>query len=323
MQGKIVKGIAGFYYVHTADNNIYECKAKGVFRKDGRKPLVGDDVELEILDETNLLGNIRELLPRTSELIRPAVANVDQALVIFSIVKPQPNLNLLDRFLIMMEQQGIPCIICFNKLDIDEEGLGQRYEEIYSNCGYQTIQVSAKAWSEGQKAGDTEECRSTSGGSMDQLLALLQGKTTTVAGPSGVGKSSLINCLQQNKVMETGVISTKIERGKHTTRHSELIAISEDTYILDTPGFSSLSLFDMEKEDLTGFFPEFVQEEQYCKFAGCSHIQEPVCGIRDAVEAGSISKERYENYCLLYEELKNKKNQYRGKNSSSERNSKK
>lgn len=326
MQGKIVKGIAGFYYVHTAENNIYECKAKGVFRKDGRKPLVGDDVELEILDEEKCLGNIRELLPRTSELIRPAVANVDQALVIFSIVKPQPNLNLLDRFLIMMEQQGIPCIICFNKLDMDEEGLGKRYEEIYRGCGYLTLQVSAKVWSEERDAkhrdgiicnakasGSSDDVVENNRSSMEELLALLKGKTTTVAGPSGVGKSSLINCLQQNRVMETGVISTKIERGKHTTRHSELIAISEDTYILDTPGFSSLSLFDMEKEDLAGFFPEFVQAEQYCKFAGCSHIQEPVCGVRDGVEEGSISRERYENYCLLYEELKNKKNQYRGK----------
>ncbi|MBQ7926384.1 MAG: ribosome small subunit-dependent GTPase A [Lachnospiraceae bacterium] len=321
MQGKIVKGIAGFYYVHTAENNIYECKAKGVFRKDGRKPLVGDDVELEVLDEEKLLGNIRELLPRTSELIRPAVANVDQALVIFSIVKPQPNLNLLDRFLIMMEQQGIPCIICFNKLDIDEEGAGQRYEEIYRSCGYQTIQVSAKIWSAGKQSGETADkgnIQNTSGGSMERLMTLLQGKTTTVAGPSGVGKSSLINCLQQNRVMETGGISTKIERGKHTTRHSELIAISEDTYILDTPGFSSLSLFDMDKEELAGFFPEFVREEQYCKFAGCSHIHEPVCGIRDAVAEERISKERYENYCLLYEELKNV-NPYKGKNFSSEK----
>ncbi|MBQ7934280.1 MAG: ribosome small subunit-dependent GTPase A [Lachnospiraceae bacterium] len=303
MQGKIVKGIAGFYYVHTADNNRYECKAKGVFRKDGRKPLVGDNVELEILDPEKHLGNIRKLLPRTSELIRPAVANVDQALVIFSIVKPQPNLNLLDRFLIMMEQQGIPSIICFNKMDIDEEGAGQRYEEIYRNCGYRTLQVSARAWARSAEGAES---------SMEELLALLKGKTTTVAGPSGVGKSSLINCLQHNKVMETGVISTKIERGKHTTRHSELIAISEDTYILDTPGFSSLSLFDMEKEELASFFPELVREEQYCKFAGCSHIQEPVCGVRDAVAEGHISRERYENYCLLYEELKNI-NPYKGK----------
>ncbi len=290
MQGKIIKGIAGFYYVHTQSGAVYECKAKGVFRKDGQKPLVGDDVELEILDEENKLGNIQRIAERRSSLIRPAVANVDQALVIFAIVKPQPNFNLLDRFLIMMEQQNIPTIICFNKLDMDEEGMGNTYEQIYSACGYTTLQVSAHS-----KEG------------LERLQALLKGKTTTVAGPSGVGKSSIVNELQPHTVMETGSISTKIERGKHTTRHSELIAISDDTYILDTPGFSSLSLFDMEKEDLAGFYPEFVREEKYCRFAGCSHISEPVCGIKEAVEEGSISALRYENYKLLYQELKDKK----------------
>lgn len=290
MRGKIVKGIAGFYYVHVNDCGIYECKAKGVFRKDNKKPLVGDDVILDVLDEEKKLGNISEILERSSELIRPAVANVDQALVIFSIVKPQPNFNLLDRFLIMMEQQNLPCIICFNKLDMDEADSGKAYEQIYRQCGYETLLVSAGT-----------------GQGVEALKELLKGKTTTVAGPSGVGKSSLINRLQSGKVMETGSISEKIERGKHTTRHSELIAIEEDTYILDTPGFSSLSLFDMEKEDLAGFYPEFTEHEKYCKFGGCSHIGEPVCGIKDAVTEGSVSKMRYDNYVLLYQELKERK----------------
>ncbi len=290
MQGKIVKGIAGFYYVHTNEGTIYECKAKGVFRKDNKKPLVGDDVTFDILDEEKKLGNIREILPRHSELIRPAVANVDQALIIFSIVKPQPNFNLLDRFLVMMQQQNIPCIICFNKQDIDEAGMGIEYEESYRKCGYQTLSVSAR---ENQ--------------GIDALMELLEGKTTTVAGPSGVGKSSLVNCLQSGIVMETGNISEKIERGRHTTRHSELIAIKNNTYILDTPGFSSLALFNLEKEELAQFYPEFAEHEKYCRFGGCSHITEPICGIRDAVEEGQIDRMRYENYCLLYEELKAKK----------------
>ena len=294
MQGKIVKGIGGFYYVHCrgaeGESEIYECKARGVFRKDNRKPLVGDDVELDVLDEEKALGNIRELLPRHSELIRPAVANVDQALVIFSIVKPKPNFNLLDRFLIMMVQQKVPCIICFNKEDIDEGGEGTEYQEIYGKCGYRTIKISARQ-----------------GTGIEELKTLLAGKTTTVAGPSGVGKSSVVNRLQSGIVMETGQISKKIERGKHTTRHSELIAMEEDTYILDTPGFSSLGLFDLEKEQLAAYYPEFAEYERNCRFGGCSHVAEKVCGIRDAVERGEISKMRYGNYCLLYGELKDKR----------------
>lgn len=290
MQGKIVKGIAGFYYVHVPDKGIYECKAKGIFRKENQKPLVGDDVEIQILDEDEAKGNIEKLLPRKSELIRPAVANIDQAVVIFAIVKPQPNFNLLDRFLIMMEQQGIPCIICFNKADIDEKQDGDSYEAIYRSCGYETIQVSAK-----------------NGQGLERLKAMLVGKTTTVAGPSGVGKSSIINELQSGIRMETGAISTKIERGKHTTRHSELIAMEENTYILDTPGFSSLGLFDMEKEDLTKYYREFMNHEKYCKFAGCAHMNEPVCGVKEAVGDGEIAALRYENYKLLYQELKDRK----------------
>ncbi|MCM1568964.1 MAG: ribosome small subunit-dependent GTPase A [Roseburia sp.] len=289
MQGKIIKGIAGFYYCMAA-GDVYECKAKGVFRRENRKPLVGDDVELDILDEEKKLGNIRELLPRRSCLIRPAVANVDQALIIFAIVKPQPNFNLLDRFLVMMGKQSLPCIICFNKLDLDKENKGREYEAVYRSCGYQTLAVSAAS-----KEG------------IDSLQKLLLGKTTTVAGPSGVGKSSLVNCLQSHVMMETGDISAKIERGKHTTRHSELLVISENTYILDTPGFSSLGLFDMEKEELAGYYPEFAAYEENCRFGGCAHLAEPACGIQKAVEEGKISRLRYDTYCQLYRELKNER----------------
>lgn len=289
MRGKIIKGISNFYYV-ASDTNVYECKAKGIFRKDNRKPLVGDDVELEVLDEEKKLGNIVTLLERKSQLVRPAVANVDQALVIFAIRQPQPNFNLLDRFLIMMEQQGLPCIICFNKSDLDNDGIGEQYAGIYEACGYRTIIVSAS----GQQG-------------IDELKTLLYHKTTTVAGPSGVGKSSLINELMSKQVMETGTLSTKIERGRHTTRHIQLMGFAPDSFILDTPGFSSLELFDLEKEELAGYYSEFAAHEEACKFRGCSHISEPVCGVKQAVEQGEIARLRYDNYCLLYQELKNKK----------------
>lgn len=294
MKGKIIKGIAGFYYVHVPDKGVYECKAKGIFRKEQIKPLVGDNVEIDLLDEEEKTGNIRLLLPRSSQLIRPAVANVDQALVIFAITHPQPNFNLLDRFLIMMQQQGLPCIICLNKQDLDTEGKGADYADIYKACGYETLIVSAR-----QKQG------------LKQLKDLLKGRTTTVAGPSGVGKSSLINCLQSGTVMETGEISAKIERGRHTTRHTELIAMEEDTYILDTPGFSSLGLFDLEKEQLAAYYPEFQSHEALCRFSGCSHMAEPQCGVKQALEQGLVSRLRYENYCQLYEELRAKKPVYR------------
>ncbi len=294
MRGRIVKGIGGFYYVHCGaagegaprDRELYECRAKGIFRKDNRRPLVGDEVEMDVLDEEKKNGSISELLPRRSVLIRPAVANVDQALVIFAVARPKPNFNLLDRFLIMMAQQGLESIICFNKTDIDEDGNGEDYGRIYGGCGYRTLGVSAKT-----------------GEGMDSLRELLRGKTTSVAGPSGVGKSSIINCLQPDIVMETGEISDKIQRGKHTTRHSELIALEKDTYILDTPGFSSLGLFDLEKGQLAAYYPEFTDYEKYCRYSGCAHIGERDCGVKDAVAEGKISRMRYENYCLLYREL--------------------
>ena len=293
MQGKIIKGIAGFYYVQTK-TGVYECKAKGSFRNRKLKPYVGDNVEITVLNEETKKGNLDEILERKNFLIRPAVANVDQTLVIFAAAKPDPNLNLLDRFLIMMEQKDIPVVLVFNKKDAAEQEKLAELARIYENCGYQVLSVSAL-----QEDGISE------------IKEILKGKTSTVAGPSGVGKSSIINLLQSDIQMETGDISEKIERGKHTTRHSELIAIEEETYIFDTPGFSSLYVTDMEKEDLKDYFPEFAQYEEGCKFLGCVHVNEPVCGVKDALKEGKISQSRYDNYKLLYEELKeNEKRKY-------------
>lgn len=287
MVGKIMKGIAGFYYVHVEGRGVYECKAKGIFRKEGIKPLVGDNVEMDVLDDAEMLGNIREILPRKSALLRPAVANVDQALILFAIVKPNPNFNLLDRFLIRMEQQKLPTIICFNKEDIASPEEKAALCKSYETCGYQVLFISVL------------ENRG-----LDQVRELLAGKTTALAGPSGVGKSSLINQLSPATQMETGEISEKIKRGRHTTRHSEIIALGDGTYIMDTPGFTSLDMPDITKEELGGYYLEFRAYEPYCKFRGCAHLSEPDCKVKEAVEAGKISRVRYENYTVLYRELK-------------------
>ena len=288
MKGKIVKGISGFYYVHVAETGIYECKAKGIFRNQKIKPLVGDDVEIVVLDEEKKIGNVEKILPRTRELIRPAVANIDMALVIFAAAKPDPNFNLLDRFLCMMEYQKVPVTICFNKCDLVTEEQREVLRKIYELAGDELLFTSAK----------TQE-------NVEKLKSVLQGKMTAVAGPSGVGKSSLINDLQDAVQMQTGGISDKIERGKHTTRHSQIIPIAENTYIMDTPGFSSMDLPGFSKEDLWTCYPEFVRFEPGCRFIRCSHIGEPDCGVKTALAEGKISQVRYDNYVQLYQEMKN------------------
>ena len=251
---------------------------------------MGDNVEIEVLDEETKTGNIVKILPRKNELIRPAVANIDQALVVFAVVKPNPHFNLLDRFLVMMESKQIPVVLCFNKEDIAKEPQIEELKAVYENCGYPLIFVSAR------------EIRN-----IEQVRTALKGKTTAIAGPSGVGKSSIINLLQPQANMETGEISDKIERGKHTTRHSELFSIDEDSYIMDTPGFSSLYVNDFEKEELKYYFPEFADYEGKCRFQGCVHVHEPDCAVKEAVEKGKIHKVRYQDYLEIYEEMKNKR----------------
>lgn len=290
MQGKIIKGIAGFYYVNVVESGVYECKAKGVFRKEKIKPFVGDNVRIEILDEENKTGNIVEIFPRKNELIRPAVANIDQALVVFAVTKPTPHFNLLDRFLVMMERKEIPVVLCFNKKDIATSPEIAELEAIYEKCGYPIVFTSALEQE-----------------NIEEIRRLLLKKTTAIAGPSGVGKSSLINLLQNQVQMETGTISRKIERGKHTTRHSELIAVDADSYIMDTPGFSSLYVNDFEKEELKYYFREFASYEGQCRFQGCDHVHEPGCAVKEALEEGKIHPVRYKNYLEMYTELKEKK----------------
>jgi ribosome biogenesis GTPase len=312
MRGRILKGIAGFYYIETFDGKVYECKAKGIFRKSNLKPLVGDDVEIDIIDEEKKLGNVTDILPRKNQLLRPPVANVDQAVILFAIVKPNPSYNLLDRFLIMMRQQNLPVIICFNKQDIATKEEQQELYDAYEKCGYKVLFISV-----------VEEK------GLDELKKLLRGKTTTLAGPSGVGKSSLLNKLVPDADMQTGELSKKIERGKNTTRHSELFFVKElmdggasdascddasaqgsGTYVIDTPGFTSLEMRDVTTDTLMQFYPEFEPYEPECRFGGCSHIAEPDCGVKRALAEGKISKVRYDNYKALYEELKGMRPDY-------------
>lgn len=297
LKGKIIKSIAGFYEVHTGDQ-IYRCRARGVFRALGVKPLVGDDVEIEVTDMVSvpMEGNVTRLLPRRNELVRPNVANVDQALLIFAITHPAPSYNMLDRFLITMSQRDLPAILCFNKQDLATEEEIRELRETYEACGCRVLFVSV-----------------LSPETLGDLRQILAGKTTVLTGPSGVGKSTLINAICPGARMQTGELSRKISRGKNTTRHVELLAGGENTYLVDTPGFTSLYLMDLEAEDLRHYYSEFEEYEGKCRFDGCVHLREPGCAVREALEQGKISRIRYENYGELFNELKNRKPDYAAK----------
>ena len=217
MVGKIIKGIGGFYYVETAKDIIYECKARGVFRNKGQKPLAGDEVEIDIIDDEKRTGYIVSILPRRTEIKRPAAANADQAIIIFAVSKPKINMGLLDRMLISMEQSGIDIIICVNKLDLDTDGEADRIADIYGNAGYEVICVSA-----------------LTGDGMERLTERLKSKTSILTGPSGVGKSSVINMLLGTKEQKSGELSEKLGRGRHTTRETTVLRLDDDTFIMDT-----------------------------------------------------------------------------------------
>lgn len=285
--GRLIKGIGGFYYVDTA-GEIFECKARGIFRQMKVTPLVGDYVEISILDQENKKGVLEKILERKTELIRPTVANVDQAVIVFAVTQPEPNLLLLDRFLILAEKEELDIVICLNKTDLVEEDQHfKKILDIYYTTGYRILLTNYK---------DED--------SIVQLKEVLTNKTNVFAGPSGVGKSTLLNKIHPGLKLETGVISKKTSRGKHTTRHAELISIDRNSWVVDTPGFSSLSIDFMELEELPHLFPEFSPYLEECRFSSCRHIDEPKCGIKAALEAGSISEERYNNYLQFIEEIR-------------------
>lgn len=294
VKGKIFKGIGGFYYVHTREGD-YECRAKGIFRNRKEKPLVGDLVELTPVEdsEKERTGNVVRILPRKNELIRPEVSNVDQAVVIFSLRNPAPSLSVLDRFLINMERREIPTIIFFNKSDLCESEEDSRYaahlREIYERAGYPVLVLNTRE----------ERFR-------EEVLRVLRGKTTVLSGPSGVGKSSITNWIHPGAQMETGELSRRIARGKNTTRHTEFFYLDDETYVLDTPGFTSLFVTEVASERLMYYYPEFEPYRTKCRYHTCVHIGESraVCAVKRAVEEGGISEERYRSYRQLYLELR-------------------
>lgn len=283
-EGIIIKGISGFYYVKIKDDKIIECKARGKFRKEKVTPIVGDRVIIDLIDEEH--GVIDSILERHSELIRPLVANVDQAVVVFALKKPDISFTLLDKLLILIEHNNIDSIICFNKADLDDSGIFDKAKRIYENIGYRVIKTNAKT-----------------GLGISELEGILDGKISVFAGPSGVGKSTMFNRIQNKVEMETGEISEKISRGKHTTRHAELIEVKDNTYVVDTPGFSSIDLNFIEPEELQYAFKEFEEFTGKCKFTSCIHVKEKGCIIKDKVEEGVIPVERYNAYCNILDEI--------------------
>lgn len=285
-EGVITKGIGGFYYVMTEDGMV-ESHARGVFRDNKLTPVIGDRVRLRV-DREDGKGYIEELLPRTSQLVRPAVANVTQTIVVMSIKEPKINTWLLDRFVMMSEHENLKTVICINKSDLNLEE-AKEVIEAYELAGYDVIKSSAK-----------EEF------GLDELREKLKGEISVFAGPSGVGKSSLLNLISDRFNLEVGGVSKKTQRGKHTTRHVELLMLDEDSYVLDTPGFSSLNLNFLKDETMVRhYFKEIDKYGEDCKFLSCMHKNEPNCNVKDKLAEGKISKLRYENYLKFLEEVKN------------------
>ena len=288
MEGKIVKGIGGFYYVKTTEG-IIECKARGKFRHKDIKPMVGDNVIIEV---DNGKGVIEDILDRSSELVRPMVSNVTQAFVVFAIKNPDLNYDLLNRFLMICEYNNIKSIVCLNKRDLASEEEREEVKKKINDIGYDVLFINAKK-----------------GEGIDLLKERLKGNVTVLCGPSGAGKSTLINTLINRTHMETGVVSEKIGRGKHTTRHSELIEI-ENGYLVDSPGFSNIGIDFMEKDEIKFCFPEFEEYNSNCKFRGCLHNKEPECAVKNALSKGKINEYRYNFYIRILEEAEGRKNKW-------------
>ena len=286
MQGIIIGNISNTYKIKT-EEGIYEAYARGKFKNAEITPIVGDNVEIEITDKEKKAAIIEKILPRKNEIKRPKMANIDQIIFIVSTKNPKPDLLMLDKQLAYVEQLGIEAIIIINKIDLQDTY--KQIQELYSSIGYKTIVTSAK-----QLIG------------IDEVTAILKNKISVFSGNSGVGKSSIINAIFGGDKTQEGEISQKNKKGKNTTTDTKLYELEENTYIADTPGFSSFEISEIESTDLDRYFREFQKEIANCEFVGCTHIKEQNCGIKEAMEFGRISQDRYERFCQIYEELKDK-----------------
>ncbi|MBC8536983.1 ribosome small subunit-dependent GTPase A [Feifania hominis] len=285
MTGRVVKGIGGFYYVQT-DGGVYCCRARGRFRKDSVSPAVGDRVEISVVDEAAREGALERIEPRRNFLIRPPIANIDVMLIIAAAANPAPSTLLIDKLVAICEKKNITPCVCINKTDLAD---GEELCRIYRDIGYEALAVSA-----------------ATGEGIDRLRTVIEGRVCAFSGNSGVGKSSLLNALDASFAAQTGELSAKIERGRHTTRHVELFALAGG-WIADTPGFGDISIERFEtvyKEELPGCFAELGQYEGQCRFLGCAHDREPGCAVKRAVETGEMARSRYESYLSMYHEVK-------------------
>lgn len=286
MQGIIIGNISNTYKIKT-DTKIYEAYARGKFKNEEITPLVGDKVEIQITDESNNSAIIEQILPRKNEIKRPKMANIDQIIFIVSTKNPKPDLLMLDKQLAYVEKLKIEPVIIINKIDLQDTY--KQIQELYTSIGYKTIVTSAKQ-----------------GVGIDEVRQVLKNKISVFSGNSGVGKSSIINAIFGKDKTQEGEISQKNKKGKNTTTDTKLYELLKDTYIADTPGFSSFEINEIESTELDKYFKEFAQEIANCEFVGCNHIKEQDCGVKQAIENGRISQERYDRFCKIYEELKDK-----------------
>lgn len=282
LKGRIMKALSGFYYVES-NGKTYQCKARGQFRKKEVKPLVGDFCEFSVENETE--GYIFNISDRKNSLVRPPICNIDQALLVFSAKEPDMNTLLLDRFLMLIEHKNIEPIICITKMDLVEKSQIEKIMRPYIQAGYRVIYVSSKNHQ-----------------GIDDVKVLFENKVTVITGQSGVGKSSLLNALDIHLNIDTNEISKALGRGKHTTRHVELLKMYGG-FVADTPGFSSLEL-NMEPLDVATCYHDFYELSYKCKFRGCLHESEPHCAVKEAVDDGRITEERYEHYLMFLKEAK-------------------